>query len=176
MAEKMVLGVSPTVKALRIVLITLLILYGLVFISAFTIMLTVSPSLVHRASDAGFRLDLRVLLDFGLAGPVYFFICYCIFRLLGSITRGEPFSPASPRHIRGIAYAVFVLVLIHAVGTALSSTGTDPAVFSWALFSETAIRVLYGSLSTMLLGFGFLVIAKVLETGVKLQQDQDLTV
>lgn len=36
--------------------------------------------------------------------------------------------------------------------------------------------MLYNGLSTVLLGFGFRVIARVLEAGVALKQDQDLTV
>jgi hypothetical protein len=42
--------------------------------------------------------------------------------------------------------------------------------------SDSIFRLLYGGLTTVLLGFGFLVIARVLEVGVRLQQDQNLTV
>jgi hypothetical protein len=167
MAAEDTFKVAPVVKALRIVLITLLILYGLVFISSILIVVTAFPVLKMGASHAGFWS----FLEKGLTGPIYFFIAYEIFQLIALISRGEPFSPASPRHIRRIGYAVFGLALIHAAAAAVSEL-TAPEV----VLSDSILRILYGGLSTLLLGFGFLVIAKVLEVGVKLQQDQDLTV
>ena len=162
------LKVRAEVKALRIVLITLLILYGLVFISAIVFIATVFPSF---SFSAGFWADIRILLDKVLTGAVYFFIAYCIFRLISLISRGEPFSPASPRHIRRIGRAVLALAVINGIVNAISEF-TSPT----ALVSEAVVRILYSSLSTLLLGFGFLVIARVIEAGVRLQQDQNLTV
>jgi len=171
MNGKSIPQVRVEVKALRIVLITLLIFYGVLFISA--LIIAVTASLFPGFIDVYFRDHLSFLLNCGLAGPIYFFICYCIFRLLGLITSGESFSPATPRHIRRIAYAVFILALINAVDNALSS---EPTVFSGAIFLGTMLRILYSGLTTLLLGFGFLVIARVIEVAVRLQQDQNLTV
>ena len=44
------------------------------------------------------------------------------------------------------------------------------------LLSKSFVWALCNFLSTLLLGFGFLVIARVIETGVRLQQNQKLTV
>jgi hypothetical protein len=44
------------------------------------------------------------------------------------------------------------------------------------VYPDSIFRALYSGLSALLVGFGFLVIAKVLEVGVSLKQDQDLTV
>ncbi|MGD1009189.1 MAG: DUF2975 domain-containing protein [Candidatus Aminicenantales bacterium] len=163
--------VAPVVKALRIVLITLLVLYGLVFISSTLFVILAFPSFMRHTSEAGFWAEIRVFLDKVLTGPIYFFIAYCVFKLIVLISRAEPFSSASPRYIRRIGYAVFGLAAINAVVTTIFEL-TSPGV----LVSEVIVRVLYGGLGTLLLGFGFLVIAKVLEAGVALQQDQDLTV
>ena len=171
MTENAVLKVSAEVKALRIVLITLLILYGAVFIGSISFLASAFPSFVHGTFGAAFWAEFRALLDKVLTGPIYFFIAYCIFKLIALVSRGEPFSPESPRHIRRIAYSVFGLGLLGAISAAiLELIQNGVRVF------EAIIHVLYGGLSTVLLGFGFLVIAKVLEVGVRLQQDQDLTV
>jgi len=171
MPEEETFKVAPVVRALRIVLITLLILYGLVFISGAVAFITdVLPPFALKPCPA-FWTEVRALLDRVLTGPLYFFIAYSIFKLIGFISRGEPFSPASPRHIRRIGYAVFGLALLHAAAAAISRSGS-PALY----YPDSIFRALYSGLSALLLGFGFLVIAKVIEVGVALKQDQDLTV
>jgi hypothetical protein len=178
MTEKTVSSPGTEVKALRIVLIIMLVLYGSVFIAAVIFLVTVFPSFVGLSAGAGFWADIRVFLDRVLTGPIYFVIAYCIFRLIGLISRGEPFSPGSPRYIRRIGHAVFGLTFITAVVNAISEF-TSPAsqlAPQRVFISEAVVRVLYSSLSMLLLGFGFLIIAKVIETGVRIQQDQNLTV
>jgi hypothetical protein len=171
MSENSAFKVAPVVKALRIVLITLLVLYGLVFISgAVAFVIFVLPPFGLKPGPA-FWDEIKFVLDKVLTGPFYFFIAYSIFKLISLISRGEPFSPSSPRHIRRIGGAVFGLALLHAAAAVISEFNS-PAV----RISESILRVLYGGLSTLLVGFGFLVIAKVLEVGVSLQQDQNLTV
>lgn len=171
MVGENIVKVAPVVKALRVVLITLLILYGLVFISgAVSFVILVVPPFALKPCPA-FWVDVKALLERVLTGPVYFFIAYSIFKLIGLISRGAPFSPASPRHIRRIGYAVFGLALLHAAAAAISESGS-PALH----YPDSIIRALYSGLSALLVGFGFLVIAKVLEAGVSLKQDQDLTV
>jgi hypothetical protein len=171
MSENPAFKVAPVVKALRIVLITLLILYGLVFISgAIAFVVDVLPPFALKPCPA-FWVEVKALFDRVLTGPVYFFIAFSIFKLIALISRGEPFSPASPRHIRRIGYAVFGLALLHAAAAAITKDGS-PALH----YPDSIIRGLYSGLSALLVGFGFLVIAKVLEVGVSLKQDQDLTV
>lgn len=67
--------------------------------------------------------------------------------------------------------AVFSLCFINAVVSAINEFASPEVVIS-----EAIIRFLFnGGLIALLLGFGFLVIAAVLEVGVKLQQEQNLT-
>jgi hypothetical protein len=171
MPGKIISRIGTEVKALRIVLITLLILYGLVFIS-FTFILVRAPSrsvmVTLGVTSWG---QMRYLLDKVLVGPIYFFIAYSIFKLIGLISRGECFNPTSPRHIRRIGYGVFCLALFYMMSATIGEF-TAPEVN----ISDSILRLLYGGLTTVLLGFGFLVIARVLEAGVRLQQDQNLTV
>jgi hypothetical protein len=171
MTGETILKVSAEVKALRIVLLVLLFLYGLVFAGSFIFLVRVFPSFVAHTSEAGFWSYIRVSFGKVLTGLIYFFIAFCIFRLINLISRGDPYNPASPRIIRRIGCAVLSLAVINAVVMTLSEF-TSPSVY----VPEVIVRILYHSLSTLLLGFGFLVIARVIETGVRLQQDQNLTV
>jgi hypothetical protein len=163
--------VAPVVKALRIVLFTLLVLYGMIVVSCLVFMARFFPSLANLPSGLTFLGTISFLFDGVLPGVIYFFIAYSIFKLISLISRGEPFSPASPRYIRRIGYAVLCLAAINAVVNAISAF-TPPVNFG----SKAFIWSLLSGLSTLLVGFGFLVIAKVLEAGVRLQQDQNLTV
>lgn len=174
MATKTVLGLGAEGKALRVVLITLMVTYGAAVVGSLLFVAKVFPAVMKTPSGTSF-LNLmgmaRVLFNRVLPGGLYFFIGWGILKLITLVSRGEPFSPASPRYIRKIGYAVLGLAAVNAVVDVLAwlTWGMDflSRGFVWALCSV---------LSTVLLGFGFLVIARVLEVGVRLQQDQDLTV
>ncbi len=174
MATRTVSGLGVEVKALRIVLIMLLAVYGTVLVGSLLLVRRVFPSVIEGPSGTSF-LNLmgivRVIFDRVLPGIVYFFIGWGIFRLITLVSRGEPFSPASPRYIRKIGYAVLCLAGVNAVVDGL-------AWLTWRMdfLSRGFVWALCSVLSTVLLGFGFLVIARVLEVGVRLKQDQDLTV
>ena len=166
---------SSEVKALRIVLITLLLLYGVMVAVTLVFMARVFPSLVDLPSGFPFMGSIRLIFDRVMPGAIYFFIAYNIFNLISLISRGQPFSPASPRYIRRTGYAVLCLAAINAVVNAFSAFPLDypPPV---GFLSKAVIGMILDGLSTLLLGFGFLVIARVIEVGVRLQQDQNLTV
>ncbi|MCX6568082.1 MAG: DUF2975 domain-containing protein [Candidatus Aminicenantes bacterium] len=170
MTEKSILKRSE-VGALRVVLITLLIIYGTILISTFTFMAKVFPSLLRLPSGPPAFDLIKFLFDRILPGAAFFFIGFSIFKLINLISRGEPFSPASPRHIRRIACAVFFLAAINVVVNVIS-------VFKWPedFLTKSAVWAICSTLSMLLLGLGFLVIARVLEVGVRIQQDQNLTV
>ena len=171
MTAKSISRAGTEVKALQIVLITLLILYSVISVSSAFIMARLMPSLVGRPSGRLVLGSISVFCDRFLPGLIFIFIAYSIFKLIGLIFRGEPFSPASPRYIRRIGYAVFGLAATNGVVDAISAF-TPPVNF----ISRAFIWILLGGLSTLLVGFGFLVIARVIEAGVRLQQDQNLTV
>ena len=170
MTGKAISKITAEVKALRIVLIAMLILYGTVSVRWAFVMAGRAPSLIKRLSGPLILAIINTLCAFVLPGVIYFFIAYYIFKLIGLISRGETFSSASPRYIRRIGYAVFCL----AANNAVVNTIVD--FNSAGFFSDKVVMVLYDGLGTLLLGFGLLVIARVLETAVRLQQDQDLTV
>ncbi len=167
-------GLGAEVKALRVVLFMLMAVYGLVVVLSLLFVAKVFPAIMEQPSGTSF-LNLmgmvRVLFDRVLPGVVYFFIGWGIYKLITLVSHGESFSPATPRLIRKIGFAVLGLAGVNAVVDAL-------AWLTWrmAFFSGGFVWALCNLLSTVLLGFGFLVIASVLEVGVRLKQDQDLTV
>jgi hypothetical protein len=170
MTGKPIPPVSAEVKALRMVLIAMLILYGTMSARWAFVMAGRAPSLVGRLSGPLILAIISTLCAFVVPGVIYFFIVYFIFKLIGLISLGETFSSANPRYIRRIGYAVFCLAASNAVVNAING-------FSRAgIFSDKVIMILYDGLGTLLLGFGLLVIARVFETAVRLQQDQNLTV
>ena len=172
MGEQALSKASIEVKRLRIVLITLLLLYGAVFIGATLYIAGTFRAFLHSDPfHSFFWTEIRVLLDRVLTGPICFFIGYSIFKLIVLASHGEPYSRQSPRHLRRIAFSIFGLGLIGAITSAIVAL-TQPFV----ILSDVIVQILYGNLGTVLLGFGFLVIAKVIEVGVRLQQDQNLTI
>jgi hypothetical protein len=163
---------SVEVRALRIVLIALLILYAAVSLGSAFFMVRVVPQGIATLHSRSFILgSISVFCDRVVPGFLFFIIAYGIFGLIGLISRGESFSPKSPHYIRMIGYAVFGLFAASAIVDAISSF-TPPVEF----FSHAFMWILLRHLGTLLLGFGFLVIARVIEVGVKLQQDQNLTI
>ncbi len=174
MATKVDSGLGAEVKALRVVLFVLMAVYGLVVVLSLLFVAKVFPLIMEHPSGTSFLSLMgmvRVLFDRVLPGVVFFFIGWGIYRLIALVSHGEAYSSATPRLIRKIGFAVLGLAGVNAVVDAL-------AWLTWRmdLFSGGFVWALCNLLSTALLGFGFLVIARVLEVGVGLKQDQDLTV
>lgn len=138
MPKEPVFKVVPVVKTLRIVRMALLVLYGLVFIGCVSFLISVLPSFLHRSGEAAFWAEIRVFLAKVLTAPIYVFIACSIFKLIGLISRGEFFSPAGPRHIRNVGYAVFGLAFITVIATGiheLSWPGGTPLLLQAACFT-----------------------------------------
>jgi hypothetical protein len=174
MSEKQIIKVEPAIKVLWAVLVILLALYGMPSVGSLVFMARVFPSLAHSPYGFPFWGGVKFVFDWLLPGIIYFFIAYYIFKLIRLISRGEPFSSQSPRYIRRIGYAVLWLAAVDAVVNAISVFATITILMD--AISKPVFSAIRSILSTLLLGFGFLVIAKVLEVGVSLKHDQDLTV
>ncbi len=173
MTEKQPSVIGAEVRALRFVLIILLAVYGTLSVGSIIFAARVFPSFIRMSGTSFSNVTemIRVLLEKVVPGLIYFFIGWAIFKLIGLCSRREPFSPASPRHARRIGYAVLIQAAVSVVVDVIKA-------FRWPvdLLSSTFIGTVCNVLTTSLIGFGFLVMAKVLELGVRLQQDQNLTV
>ncbi len=175
MAEKPVFKVEAGVRTLRIVLAAIIALYCTILVASIIVLARFFPSLAnHMSRGEFFSATTDFVLKNILPGLIFFFIAYNIFMLARLVSRREPFDCATPRYIRRIGGAVLCLAFVNAAARvfALYTPSAGPAY----LLSRTVITAFLSLLSTLLIGFGFLVIAKVLEAGVALKQDQDLTV
>lgn len=106
------------------------------------------------------------------SSAVYLWIIYFLRKLMLTVKENNPFDPMNPGRIRRIAYGVFALVPLD-IFNKIWMKGFYPPTFAAMDF----VNILWGSLFKLtFLGFGILVIAKVFELGVVLQDEQKLTI
>ncbi len=158
-------------KSFKFVLIALVAIYGVISIWSAVLAAALLPGILKINAPGLFLGWISVICERVLPGLIFLFVAYCLFRIMRLISRGEPFDPQSPRYIRSVGYAVLALTVSNAVGDALS--------LPWSLEylnTRAFSLVLLTRLGSLLLGLGFLVIARVFRIGAGLQQEQDLTV
>ncbi len=131
-------------------------------------------SFLHLGNSKILVTVWSLILDYALTALLYVAIIYQLFRLLGFVTKGDPFNQNSPRRIRRIAYCTFGMAAVN-VSTDLARSLTLAGLPSLGFWPNTMNIFLRGT-RAVLFGIGILIIAVVLEAGVKLQQDQNLTV
>lgn len=174
-------GLSLRERSLARIFKGLLIFFGLIYATAFVLTVLYLPQvwdrIVHPASLAMLRSSLIDFLGHSLPRLFYLLIVYHLFRLLGLLNKGDPFSPESPKRIRTIAYYIFGMAAI-TTGWELESVLTIIANqgFPYPEFWPNLISFLLNVSETVFFGLGIFIIAIVLEAGVRLQQDQRLTV
>lgn len=179
MAEKKNWKDIETVRIFKILLIAMSGIYAVGFIIYGVIEAPRQIKYLARLSDARqVVFNLSHWLGGIFLGLIYFWILYHLYRLLIVITKGEPFHAATPGRMRRIAYGAFALVVVRgAVNLAqgwASSAGSGPFM---DMFKNAFISNLMGEgLRMILLGVGILIMAEVFEAGVRLKQDQDLTI
>ena len=130
-------------------------------------------------SQPGMALGKRIVsgpaLGLGAAGlltlAVFLWIIFHLKKLLRTVERGTPFAKDNPRWIRRVAYGVFAWMPLQIISKILLM-GLAEAVMP-GNFIDLLLR---DFLMPIFLGTAVLVIARVFETGVRLQQDQSLTI
>jgi hypothetical protein len=174
MSEEKSLGSRPSVRFFTVLLAVVGLIYAFFFILSLYNFPRIWGPLYHPGVPRLQIMNLSMFLNGALSGLLYLVIIYQLYRLLGLIKKGDPFNQESPRRIRRIAYYTFGMAAINAVGESvrhISSLG-----FSAPYFWESMTSFLLRAAQTVLFGLGILIIAYVLEVGVRLQQDQNLTV
>jgi len=156
----------------------LLIVVGLTYAVGFGLSLFSFPQiwgpLFHPERLSMLITNLSLFLNSVLTCLLYLLIIYQLFRLLGLINKGDPFNQESPKRIRRIAYYTFGMAAINAVLDSVRTIATHG--FPFPSFWPSLTNFLVRGTQTALFGIGILIIAFVLEVGVQLQQDQNLTV
>lgn len=117
-------------------------------------------------------VNLSMWLDAMLTGLISLAILYQLFRLVKMIVKGDPFNAENPRRIRIVAYGVFVISISNLVFTSLRSFLLSRLHSDWSI----AANILVKGSERIFFILGLLIIARLLDTGVRLQQDQNLTV
>jgi hypothetical protein len=120
-------------------------------------------------SGIEWRVSFYRYVEGMLQALLYFGILYNLYHLIVKISQNAPFHSANPKRIRKVALLAFALAIVN--------IGANLAIG----FSTHAFRVLHDSglgkaFRNVLFGFGILIIAEVFEAGVRMKQDQDLTV
>jgi uncharacterized membrane protein len=106
-----------------------------------------------------------------LTACIFLWIIYNLKKLLKTVDQGNPFEKDNPGRIRRIAYGVYVLIPLQ-IFSKLIMIGFSEAAKT-GNFVDLLLRDL---MMPVFLGTAILVIARVFETGVRLQQDQSLTI
>jgi len=94
-----------------------------------------------------------------------------IYRLIKSITTGEPFGPSNPRRVRKVAYGVLALASVTFLEQSLQFI-MRPYVPLKSLFYHLMGVPMWAAC----FGLALLVIARVFEEGLRLKQDENLTI
>ena len=104
---------------------------------------------------------------------IFLWIVWHLRKLMLAIREGEPFHPDNPGRIRKIAYAVLLWAPIEILFYGMMFRGLAITIRPISSVSGMPVRVF---LELIFFGLAILVIAEVFQRGVKLQQEQDLTV
>jgi hypothetical protein len=175
MSDEKSLGNRPSVGVFKVLLTVVALVYAFFFVLALVEFPQVwGPKFLHPEVPRVLISNLSMFLNSALTGVLYLVIIYQLYRLIGLITRGDPFNQESPKRIRRIAYYTFGMAAINTVGESvrhISIPGFSSPNF-WLSMTSTLLR----GAQTVLFGVGILIIAFVLDVGTKLQQDQNLTV
>jgi len=117
-------------------------------------------------------VNLSMWLDAAFTALFSLAALYQLFCLVQRIAKGDPFNSENPRRIRNVAYAVLAISLSN-LAFHYVRNGLMRGIWSEWWF---AANVLIRGAERVFFILGLLIIAKLLDTGVRLQQDQNLTI
>jgi|GEM_PF-2414446 len=117
-------------------------------------------------------VNLSMWLNAMLTALFSLVVLYQLFRLVQMIVKGDPFNPANPRRIRAVAYAVLAISVSNIVLRTLYNYFLHQSHADWWM----AMNVLIKGTEMVFIILGLFIIAKLLDTGVRIQQDQNLTI
>jgi hypothetical protein len=94
-----------------------------------------------------------------------------IYRLIRSISKNEPFAVENPRRVKRIAYGVLFLALVGLLSTVLDYLLVPAAQLKLLLYNLMGVPMW-----AAFLGLAFLVIARVFEEGLRLNETEKFTI
>ena len=144
-----------------LILVWLIVLYT--FGGDFIRLPRVLPGIIASKS----ALMIRGFLFQYVAEIILVWMLIPIHLIIRSVVRGEAFHPRNPKRLRKVAYGIFLFAV-----TLPASIFFSAGQFRWNLL----IDLLGLALFIVFFGAVVLMIAEVLSKGVKLQEDQKLTI
>lgn len=170
MTKKEALLQASSVRALS-AFVSILWIVGIAafFMNAVLVLISVLRSPLSEGKGLLYAagIGLASLLTVG----VFLWIIHHLRKLVRTVEQGHPFDNENPGSIRRIAYGVFLWVPLRIFSKIMLegiSEVTQGGAFIDLLVRDFMIPVFLGTV--------ILVIAKVFETGVRLRQDQSLTI
>ena len=164
----------PAVRFFKVLLVAVGFTYAIGFGLSIYYFPRVLGDLFHPENSTMLIANLTIFLDGAVSCLLYLLIIYQLFRLLGLIKKGDPFNQGSPKRIRSIAYYTFGLAAINAVLDSVRTIAMHG--FPFPSFWPNLTSFLLRGTQTILFGIGILIVAFVLEVGVRIQQEQNLTI
>jgi Na+/melibiose symporter-like transporter len=132
-------------------------------------MLLMSPS--PLVEEKGFFYAGSMYFAVLLSEAVFLWIIYHLRKLLKTVEQGNPFERRNPVWIRHIAYGFLFWIPFQVIETIMSKG------ISYTFKTDYWVGVLFFKIMLPLfIGMVILVIARVFEAGVRMQQDQSLTI
>jgi hypothetical protein len=163
-----------SVRVFRVLLTTVTVAYVLLLGWSLYFFPQIWSPPFHPEQPRFMIMNLSVFLNGVLTGLLYLAIIYQLYRILALIKKSGPFSGESPKRIRLIAYFTFGMAAVNAIMEFVRYVSIHGFVSRdlWPVMTQFLLR----AAQTVLFGTGILIVGLVLEVGVSLKQDQDLTV
>lgn len=170
MAKKEAFFQASSVRALS-AFVSILWIVGIVAFIADAVLLLFSLLKSPLAKEKGIIYAGSLYFASLLTVGVFLWIIYHLKKLVKTVEQGNAFEKENPGRIRRIAYGVFVWMPLQ-IYSKIMLKGFAEAVKTENFFD----LLLRDFMLPLFLGTAVLVIARVFETGVRLQQDQTLTI
>jgi len=133
----------------------------------FMLLMSPSPLVEEKGLIYAGSMYFAVLLS----EAVFLWIIYHLRKLLKTVEQGNPFEKRNPVWIRHIAHGFFFWIPFQVIETIMSKG------ISYTFKTDYWVGVLFFKIMLPLfIGMVILVIARVFEAGVRMQQDQSLTI
>jgi hypothetical protein len=108
---------------------------------------------------------------------IFLWTCQQLRQLLRAVKRGHPFDPLNPKRIRRIAWVVIAIGPVRDARQFIAAVSAiQSGAIRQALPGASVGYALRFSWETVVIGLVMLAIAYAFEAGVRLQNDQDLTI
>jgi hypothetical protein len=163
-----------SVRIVKSLLVAMALLYATQFVALIPMLLDNFPRIGRPGNERFFISSFAGFLYQSLTALLYLMVLLQLFILLRRVAKDGAFDPHNPRRIRWVAYSAFSIAGVTLLYEALLAVKYRDSLAIPTF--HIILSVLVRAAQMALFGLGIIIVAKVLEVGVRLQQDQNLTV